>query len=316
MTHARTSGPSLKVPWTIDDMPSQSGRTVLITGANDGLGFQLAVALAGSGARVIMACRNEAKAATARRDILARHPGARLDVVALDLGALRSVEACASAVDARYRTLDAIFCNAGIMAVPFGTTADGLELHMGVNYYGHFALVGRLIGTIRRSPGVRIVTTTSLAEKLGRLDLDRPATASRYNRWGAYADSKLAILMLALMLDERFRRDGIDAKGVSAHPGFARTSLRTTRLESETDPWQRLQLRVYEAMSMPAERGVLPLLAAATAPEIAGGEYVGLTGFFEIGGWPRLTRGQRRAYDPGLRQRLWERSEAETRVRF
>jgi hypothetical protein len=124
------------------------------------------------------------------------------------------------------------------------------------------------------------------------------------------------MLMFGLMLDEKFRKDGIDARGLSAHPGFTRTSLRTTRLKTERNPWQRLQLQFYEALSSPVERGVLPLLFAATAPEIRGGQYVGLSGLGEVRGWPRITRGQRRAYDRSLRQRLWEASEAVTGVRY
>jgi NAD(P)-dependent dehydrogenase (short-subunit alcohol dehydrogenase family) len=202
------------------------------------------------------------------------------------------------------------------MAVPFGKTKDGLELQMGVNYYGHFALVGRLMPLIEKTPGARVVTTSSGAEKFGRLNFARPTTPEAYHRWFAYGDSKLAILMLALMLDEKFKREGIDAKGVSAHPGFAKTNLRTTRLETEKNLWERLQLQFYELLAMPAERGILPLLYAATDPEIAGGEYIGVSGIAEIQGDPKLSKAQKRAYDPELRKKLWEKSEQLTDVRF
>ncbi len=296
-------------------MPGQQGRTVLVTGANDGLGALLAEAFAGKGARVVMACRNLDKAEDVRRDIALRWPIASLEIVPLDLGDLASVAACAEAVSARCSTLDVLMCNAGVMAVPFGLTRDGFERQMGVNYYGHFAFVGRLMPVIRRTPGARVVTTASVAEKWGRLDL-APPSAERYQRWRSYCDSKLAMLMLGLMLNERFQREGIDAKGASAHPGYARTHLRTTRLATERSRWQRFLLHVFEAMSMPAERGVLPLLYAATWPEIAGGEYVGVDGLGEVRGWPKITRGQRRAYDPELRRRLWEHSTSVTHVRY
>lgn len=301
--------------WSPSDIPDQTGRTALVTGANDGLGLHVTDGLAARGARVVMACRNLEKAARARRDLLARYPGAALDIVPLDLGNLASVKACAEHVATGYVTLEMIVCNGGIMAVPFGLTSDGLEQHMGVNYYGHFALMGRLMPVVRRSPGARVVTVTSLAEKFGRLDLDRPPSADRYNRWQAYSDSKLAILMLALMLDERFKRDRVRAAGLAAHPGFARTHLRTTRLETERNWLQRLTLRVSEAISMPGERGAQPLLCAATSPDLQGGEYIGLTGIGEIHGRPRITRAQRRAYDPALRAALWARSEQLTGVR-
>lgn len=298
--------------WTLADMPDQTGRTALVTGANDGLGFHVTGALAGRGARVLMACRNQDKADRARRDLLNVNPKALLDIVPLDLGDLSSVRACADAVADRTSTLDILVCNGGIMAVPFGLTRDGLELHMGVNYYGHFALVAHLMPLIRRTPGARVITVTSLAEKFGRLKLDDPVSADRYNRWRAYGDSKLAVLMLALMLDERFKREGLDARAAAAHPGFARTSLRTTRLETERNWLQRLQLRFYEVMSAPAEQGMLSILYAATSPEIAGGEYVGLSDVGQIRGWPKVTRGQGRAYDAALRAALWAKSEQAT----
>jgi protochlorophyllide reductase len=305
------------MPWTLADMPSQAGRTVLVTGANDGLGFHVTGAFAAKGARVVMACRNQAKAESARHQLAEAHPRAALDLVAIDLGDLQSVKACADAVLARYATVDVIVCNAGLMAVPFGLTRDGLEMQMGVNYYGHYAFAGRLMPLIRRTPGARVVTVSSTAQWFGRLDrLDAAPQANRYNRWMAYSDSKLAILMLALILDEHFKRERIDAKGIAAHPGFARTNLRKTRLETETHWFQRLQLHVYEAMSMAGERGALPLLYAATAPDIRGGEYVGVSGPGEVRGWPKITRAQRRAYDRDLRERLLARSEAVTGVRF
>jgi NAD(P)-dependent dehydrogenase (short-subunit alcohol dehydrogenase family) len=202
------------------------------------------------------------------------------------------------------------------MAVPYGKTKDNLEMHMGVNYYGHFALVGYLMPLIEKTPGARVVTTSSGAEKLGRLNFARPVTEENYNRWAAYGDSKLAILMLGLMLDEKFKKEGINAKALSAHPGFARTNLRNTRLETERDKWQRFQLRFYEMLSMPAEKGILPLLYAATDPEVEGGEYIGISGIGEVRGEPKLSKGQKRAYDQNLRKKLWETSEQLTNVRF
>ena len=289
-------------------MPDQSGRTALVTGANDGLGFHVTDALASQGARVIMACRNLEKADQARRQLSTRHPHAALSVVPLDLSDLTSVAACGRTVTNDCPTLDIAVFNAGLMAVPFSLTRDGLEMQMGVNYYGHFALAAHLMPVVRRTPGARVVTVSSTAQLFGRLNNDGPPSAERYNRWSAYCDSKLAILILGLMLDETFKREGIDAKGVSAHPGFARTNLRKTRLQTERNWFQRLQLHLYEAMSMSAERGVLPILYAATDPAIRGGEFVGVSGPGEVRGWPKITRAQRRAYDPALRRRLWAES--------
>jgi hypothetical protein len=202
------------------------------------------------------------------------------------------------------------------MAVPYGKTKDNLEMHMGVNYYGHFVLIGRLMPLIKKTPGARVVTTSSGAEKLGRLDLSTPVTAENYGRWRTYGDSKLAMLMLALMLDKKFKKEGLDAKALSAHPGFAKTHLRTTRLETEKNPWQRFQLRFYEMISMPAERGILPLLYAATDPNAEGGTYIGVSGLGEIQGEPKLSKGQKRAYDQNLRKELWEKSEQLTNLKY
>jgi NAD(P)-dependent dehydrogenase (short-subunit alcohol dehydrogenase family) len=306
----------MKKNWNIDDMLDQSGKTVLITGANDGLGFYLTKAFAQKKALVIMACRNQEKAERARDEVLRLYPKAKLDIVKLDLGDLQSVKQCGEAVITNYDKLDVTLCNGGIMAVPYGKTKDGIEMHMGVNYYGHYALVGHLMPLIRKTPGARIVTVSSGAERLGRLNLDDPPTEGKYNRWFAYGDSKLAMLMLALILDEKFKEDGADAKALSAHPGFARTNLRKTRLETEKSLWQRFQLHFYEMISMSAERGVLPLLYAASAPEIEGGEYIGVSGIGEVQGYPKITKGQKRAYSRALRVKLWEKSEQLTNVKF
>jgi len=306
----------MKKNWTLDDMPDQAGKIVLITGANDGLGFHLTKAFAQKHAQVIMACRNQEKAEKARNEVLKLYPEAKLDLVKLDLGDLQSVKECGETLITHYDRLNIIMCNGGIMAVPYGKTKDNIEMHMGVNYYGHFALIGHLMPLIKKTPGARVVTTSSGAEKLGRLDLANPPTEEKYNRWLAYGDSKLAILMLGLMLDEKFKAAGLDAKALSAHPGFAKTNLRNTRLETEKNPWQRFQLRFYEMISMPAERGILPLLYAATDPNAKGGMYIGVSGIGEIQGYPRISKAQKRAYDQNLRKRLWEKSEQLTNIKF
>jgi len=306
----------MKKNWTLDDMPDQAGKIVLITGANDGLGFHLTKAFAQKKAHIIMACRNQEKAEQARNEILKLYPEAKLDIVKLDLSDLQSVKQAGETVLANYDKLNIIICNGGIMAVPYGKTKDNMEMHMGVNYYGHCALIGHLMPLIKKTPGARVVTTSSGAEKLGRLNLADPPTEENYSRWRAYGDSKLAILMLGLMLDEKFKKEGLDARALSAHPGFAKTNLRNTRLETEKNPWQRFQLRFYELISMPAERGILPLLYAATDPNAEGGAYIGVSGIGEIQGQPKISKGQKRAYDQNLRKRLWEKSEQLTNVKF
>jgi len=305
-----------KKNWSIKDMPGQHGKIVLITGANDGLGFEMTRVFAGKSAHVIMACRNLEKAERAKKSVLQRHPDVKLDIVKLDLGDLNSVKSCSETILTGYDKLDMVMCNGGIMAVPFGRTKDGFETHMGVNYYGHFALVGHVLSLIKRTPGARVVTTSSLAEKFGKLNFNRPYSDENYRRYFAYGDSKLAILMLGLMLDEKFKANGIDALGLSAHPGFTRSNLRTTRLKTENNLWQRFQLHLYEMMSMSLKRGTYPILLAATDPNLMGGEYIGVSGIGEVQGYPKITKAQKRAYDPQLRTELWTRSEQLTGVKY
>jgi NAD(P)-dependent dehydrogenase (short-subunit alcohol dehydrogenase family) len=305
----------MKETWTLEDMPKQNGKTVLITGANDGLGFHMARAFAAKDAGVVlMACRNLKKAASAVSAILSETPRANLEVFELDLADLGSVDNCAEAIGKKHGKLDIVMCNAGLMAVPYGETKNGLEMQMGVNYYGHYALVGRLLPLIKNTPGARVVTTASVAEKLGRLDLTRPVTRSTYNRWRAYGDSKLAMIVFANVLDRKFKQYGVDAMALSAHPGSTKTNLRKTRLETEKNPWQRFQLKFHESIAMRAERGILPLLYAATDPDARGGQYIGLSGFLEARGHPRVSRGQKRAYDAALGEELWRKSEQVTGV--
>lgn len=169
----------------------------------------------------------------------------------------------------------------------------------------------------QRGPtGIRIVTASSLAEKSARLDLETPWTEKHYRPYAAYADSKLAMLMFALVLDAEFRRQGLDAAALSAHPGLTQSNLRIAALKTEKNPWQRFQLTLYEHLSMPVDKGTYPLLYAAVDPEAEGGEYVGVSGIGEIRGYPKVTKGQWRAYDGDLRARLWQMSEVLTGVRF
>ncbi|MCA9729983.1 MAG: SDR family NAD(P)-dependent oxidoreductase, partial [Candidatus Eisenbacteria bacterium] len=231
-------------------------------------------------------------------------PGASLVLIDLDLGDLDSVRRGAEAILSSFGKIDVLVCNAGIMATPYGTTRDGIEQQMGVNYYGHYALSVRLLPLLRATPGARLVTVSSTAQRYGRLRLVHPPDPRKYQRWMAYCDSKLAVVILAFAFDRYFRKHDIDAMGLSGHPGFARTNLRNTRLETETNPWQRLQLQVFERMSMAAERGILPILYAATESAAQGEQYIGVSGIGEVRGDPKISRAQRRAYDPVVHARL------------
>ncbi|MFW6365972.1 MAG: oxidoreductase [Spirochaetota bacterium] len=306
----------MKKNWNRKDMPDQSGKTVLVTGANAGVGYNLMIAFVQKGARVIMACRNMKKAESARADVLKLYPNAEIDIVMCDLGNLDSVRRCAETLLETYSRIDIYMCNAGIMAPPLSRTENGFEMQMGVNHFGHFALLGRLMPLIKRSPGGRIVTTSSFAEKLGTMNIDTTVTENNYNKWICYGDSKLAVIMLAFSLDEKLRKNGIDAVALSAHPGVAKSHLRKTQPQESLSLLDRMIISLYNAMAMPTERGALPLLYAATDPDARGGQYIGVTGPFEMRGKPKIVKAQKRAYDKTLRERLWEHSENRTGVSF
>ena len=215
--------------WTSEQIPDQSGRTAIVTGANSGLGLSTARELARHGATVVLACRNLAKGQTARRAIETSVPKARVRVAELDLGSLASVEEFAGgfAAEQGEQGFDLLINNAGVMAPPRRETSDGFELQLGTNLLGHFALTGRLIGLMEGHDDARVVTLSSNAHKMGRIQFDDLQSERGYRRWNAYAQSKLGDLMFALELDRRLRAADSTVKSVAAHPGYAATNLQT-----------------------------------------------------------------------------------------
>ena len=298
--------------WTAEQIPDQSGRTAIVTGANSGLGLVTARELARKGARVVMACRNMAKGEAALAEVRAAAPGADPQLAELDLSSLESVRALAAAH--RDSPLDLLVNNAGVMAPPRGETADGFELQLGTNHLGHFALTGLLLGAMREREDARVVTLTSGAHRIGSIALDDLQSERGYKRWRAYGQSKLANLIFALELDRRLRAAGSKVKSLAAHPGYAATNL-----QSAAPPFlDRLVMVVSNAvLAQSAEMGALPQLYAATAPGLEGGDFVGPDGFQEQRGHPQLvTPHNREAYDEELARRLWEVSEELTGVSY
>ncbi len=300
--------------WTIDDMPDQAGRTVLVTGANSGLGVRTAEALAAQGARVLMGCRHEARAEAARALVAAAATGPAPVVVPLDLADLASVRAAASEVDGLVDRLDVLMNNAGVMATPPARTADGFEMQFGTNHLGHFALTGLLLPVLGRATAPRVVTTSSNGHKLGRVDFDDlHSDRKRYAKWRAYAQSKLANLLFAFELDRRARAAGRDLVSVGAHPGYSATHLtdnaggRLWRKASDFGDWLFAQSDAA---------GALPQLYAATMPEVEGGQYYGPDGFQEFRGTPHLSHPTRAARNPTTASRLWQLSEQATKVTY
>jgi NAD(P)-dependent dehydrogenase (short-subunit alcohol dehydrogenase family) len=299
------------MPWTASDLPDQHGRTVVLTGANSGIGLEAARELARAGAHVIMACRNAEKGQAAADQIRREIPEASLDVVALDLASLSSVREFAAGYDRDQ--LDLLINNAGVMVPPRTTTEDGFELQIGTNHLGHFALTGLLLPKLMATPQARVVTVSSTAHKFGKIDFEDLQRERSYRRWFAYGQSKLANLLFMLELDRRLRVAGSELLSVAAHPGYAATNLQFAATPSRLERIGSVVLN--HVVAQDALHGALPTLYAATA-DIPGGSFVGPDGFQEMRGHPTLVTPTRAAQDPETARRLWEVSEQLTGVSF
>jgi NAD(P)-dependent dehydrogenase (short-subunit alcohol dehydrogenase family) len=303
--------------WTASDIPDQTRRTVLITGANSGLGLRSAEALAAHGARVLMACRNAEKAAKAQAEVAAVATGPEPEVVALDLADLDSVASCADALAASLDHLDVLMDNAGVMAVPRGRTKQGFELQMGTNHFGHFALTGRLLPLLLAADAPRVVSVSSQGHRPGHIRWDDPNwERGRYRSWPAYFQSKLANLLFTLELDRQAKEHGTNLIAAAAHPGAAATNLATA------GPGQRggimsvgvsISDRVF---SQSDAMGALPQLYATTMPDVAGNDYFGPDGLFEQSGHPKRVGRTKKAANADDARRLWAMSEELTGVTY
>lgn len=263
--------------WTAADIGDLTGRTAVVTGANGGLGLETAKALAGAGAHVVMAARNQAKAADAHAAILARHPAASLEIVELDLGDLALVQAAAEKIKAGHEAVDILVNNAGLMAMPQGVTADGFEMQLGVNHLGHFALTAHLMPALLRAEAARVVTVTSTARHLSwSLNPADPHLRNGFQPWKAYGQAKKANYHFALGLDQRFRDAGVPALSLAAHPGLSNTDLQaTTVAEGAGGRVAEFFHMLSGRVGMTAEQGARPQLRAATDPAAKGGTLYG-----------------------------------------
>ncbi len=302
------------MPWNPSEIPDQSGRVAVITGANSGIGFKAARHLAAKGATVIMACRNLEKARAAR----ARLPAdANVRIVELDLGSQASVKKAAEEILAQYPRLDLLLNNAGIMWLEEGRTEDGFERQFGINHLGHFTLTALLLPALRDVAGSRIVTVSSIAHRAGRIHFDNIHLDGQYGRQRAYAQAKLANLMFAVELDRRLQRAGAQTRSLACHPGIASTNLAGPGIAEETPLGIGRVVRwLWPLMTQSAEKGAWPTLYAATAPQAEGGHYYGPARLKEAIGPPREARPRRYAMDPEKGQRLWALSESLTGQHF
>jgi NAD(P)-dependent dehydrogenase (short-subunit alcohol dehydrogenase family) len=303
--------------WTTEDIPRMADRTAVVTGANSGLGFETALALARAGAHVVLACRDQAKGADAVERIRHAVPGADVRFRRLDLADLGSVGAFATEFAGGHDGLDTLVNNAGVMAIPRRETADGFEMQFGTNHLGHFALTGLLLDCLLARPGARVINVSSMVAKMGRIRFDDLQGARRYGKWSAYAQAKLANQLFTLELDRRVSRRSLDLLSVAAHPGYAATNLQTVGPRmSESGLMERLSDLANSVFAQTAAAGALPSLYAATSPDVRGGRFYGPDGLFGMHGHPKSVPFERAARDPETARRLWDVSEELTGVRF
>ncbi len=293
--------------WTADRIPDQSGRVAIVTGANAGLGLESARVLGLKGAHVILACRSEERGEAALEKLSAEVGGGRFRVLPLDLSALASVHAFAERFRSDGNRLDLLINNAGVMIPPFSRTADGFELQFGVNYLGHFALTVLLFDLLATTPDSRVVTLSSMAHRGAAIGFGSFTGDTRYRPIRAYQQSKLACLMFALELQKRLAASSFGVVSLGAHPGATKTDLQRHN---------RLVDIGAGLIAMDVSKGTLPQLYAATEPSAKGGEYIGPTGWFEARGYPGPAKVDPAALDIGVRERLWDESEALTGVRY
>ncbi len=295
--------------WNETDIPDQSGRVAVVTGANSGLGLETARQLAAHGATVVMAVRSPERGQAAVDDIRSTVADARLELQQLDLASLDSVRGAADAIRANFDRVDLLINNAGVMYTERELTAEGFELQFGTNHLGHFAFTAGLLDRLIDVPGSRVVTVGSLGHWAPfRFDLDDIRAEDKYNRFAAYSRSKLANLMFAYALQRRLAISGAPTVSLAAHPGGSDTEL------AQHVPGADLIRARLQVLAQSAAMGALPTLRAATDPTIGGGQYLGPNRLFESRGYPIPVRSSARSHDLELQERLWTLSEELTGV--
>jgi NAD(P)-dependent dehydrogenase (short-subunit alcohol dehydrogenase family) len=287
--------------FTAQDVPDQSGRTALVTGANTGLGYWTAVHLARAGARVWIGARSPDKGHAAVAALRSEVDGADVELLQLDLSSLAAVEDAATRLKAQASQLDILINNAGVMMPPKSKTEDGFELQLGVNHLGHFALTAHLMPLLAKAPAARVVTVSSIAHRRGRIDFDDLQADHSYGAEKRYGQSKLANLLFTFELDRRLREQGASISAVAAHPGVAQTEL-----SRHLPAIARVFMPVVGLALNTAEQGSWPSLMAATAPDVSGGDYYGPQRFNELSGPAGPARSVAAANDRDVQRQFWD----------
>jgi NAD(P)-dependent dehydrogenase (short-subunit alcohol dehydrogenase family) len=299
--------------WTSKDIPDQQGRVVIVTGGNSGIGYEAALALAGKNAQIVLAARVMDKGEAAARSIREKYLQADVAVMELDLADLKSVRNFVQAFLAKHKRLDILINNAGVMAIPKRKTVDGFEMQFGTNHLGHFALTGLLLPILKATPNARIVTVSSGVHVSGDIHFDDLQWEKKYDRWGAYAQSKLANLLFAYELQRRLSAIGSSLISVGCHPGYAATNLQAVGPQMDGSAVKLWMMKLGNAIfAQGQDMGALPTLYAAVAPDVNGCDYIGPRGGMR--GYPAKAMSNNKSYDEALAKRLWKVSEELTGV--
>ncbi|MCK5703803.1 MAG: SDR family NAD(P)-dependent oxidoreductase, partial [Cyclobacteriaceae bacterium] len=297
-----------KQKWTTDNIPDLTGKVIIVTGGNSGLGYESVKAFAEKGAEVILACRSIEKGDAAKLEIMQGNPTGTITIMQLDLMDLASIKNFASDYKLKYNQLDVLLNNAGIMTTPYGLTKDGFESQTGTNHLGHFALTGLLLDLIIKTSESRMVNVSSMAHKQGKMDFENLLYegGKGYSRMGAYGRSKLANLLFTYELQRLFIANNIDSIVVAAHPGGSQTNL-ARHIEGKW--WFKMLRPLIELLMQDQAQGTLPQIRASVDPNVKSGEYYGPDGFNEMTGLPILVKSNKASHSQEDARKLWEVSE-------
>jgi NAD(P)-dependent dehydrogenase (short-subunit alcohol dehydrogenase family) len=305
------------MPWTLDNVPDLTGRTVVITGGNSGIGFEAAKGAVGKGARVLLACRNAESAKEACDKLAGDGASGTAEFVPLDLASLNSIRGCAEALSEGCEAIDVLINNAGVMAIPRRETEDGFEMQFGTNHLGHFALTALVYPKIRDTAGARIVNVASLAHNFGFLNFQNLHGRLFYDPWLTYGTTKLANLLFTYELDRRLKAVGRDVGAVACHPGISATNLGYAGPRMLGSDFGETLVELYTSVvAQSAGMGALPTLYAAFAEEANSGDYIGPDGLGEMRGHPQKVSSSFLSHSQSMARQLWEVSEKETDIRF
>lgn len=306
----------MSLNWNQANIPDQSSKVIVITGANSGIGLEAARELAGKGAHIVLAVRNELKGKTAVSAIVKAFPQASIEVMPLDLADLSSVHRFSESFGKRYHNLSTLINNAGVMAPPYRTTTDQFEMQFGTNHLGHFALTGLLLPQLLATSDARVVNVSSMAHTFGTIDFDNLDGTKGYRRWRFYGQSKLANLLFTYELQRKLETTKSNLISVACHPGFAATNLTAAGIGMNLAWVGKGMGQLANIAAQSASMGALPTLYAATEPNVKGGDYIGPLGRSGMRGYPSKVQSNARSHDADVARRLWETSERLTQVQF